>query len=359
MAKVLAFYLPQYHPIPENDRWYGKGFTEWTNVAKGRPLFRGHYQPHIPADLGFYDLRLRETVVEQTNMAKKYGVDGFCYWHYWFGNGKQLLEKPFQALVSDKSIDFSFALAWANESWQKKLWDKNKKNEIIAEQLYPGDNDYIDHFYSLIEAFKDSRYIRIEGKLLFIIYRPLDIPKVEKMIDLWQGLAKNENLEGFYFVAKDFDCRNIETLLNKGFDGIYNDTLLNIHHHLSIITKVRLMVERKLLGIPTTFKYKEAIKYMITKDDYKNNVIPLIGPNWDHSPRSGRNSLILTDCEPLYFRQVLEQAFDSIKSKPNEKQIILIRAWNEWGEGNHLEPDLKYGKGYLEAIKETRKKFKL
>lgn len=170
MAKFIAFYLPQFHPIPDNDKWYGKGFTEWTNVAKGRPLFKGHYQPHIPADLGFYDLRLRDTVVAQTELAKEYGVDGFCYWHYWFGNGKQLLEKPFQALIADKSIDFPFSLAWANETWEKKLWDKNKKNEIIAEQVYPGDQDYINHFYSLLKAFSDKRYIRVDGKLLFIIY---------------------------------------------------------------------------------------------------------------------------------------------------------------------------------------------
>ena len=157
MSKFIAFYLPQFHPIPENDYWYGKGFTEWTNVAKGKPLFKGHYQPHIPADLGFYDLRLRDTIVAQTELAKKYGIDGFCYWHYWFGNGKRLLERPFQAIVEDKSIDFPFSLAWANETWEKKLWDKEKKNEIIAKQEYPGIQDYIDHFYALIDAFKDKR----------------------------------------------------------------------------------------------------------------------------------------------------------------------------------------------------------
>lgn len=354
MAKFIAFYLPQFHPVPENDKWYGKGFTEWTNVAKGKPLFRGHYQPHIPADLGFYDLRLRDTVVNQTEMAKKYDIDGFCYWHYWFGNGKQLLEKPFQALVADKTIDFPFSLAWANETWEKKLWDKNKKNEIIAEQVYPGEEDIINHFYSLLEAFSDRRYIRVDGKLFFIIYRPLDCPDVANMMTIWRALAKKEGLGDFYFVAKDFDCRNKDKLLSSGFDAIYNDCVLNIHHKLSLVNKVRLKLQRDILGMPTTFKYKDAIEYMITDDDKQDNIFPLIAPNWDHSPRSGRKSLILTDCKPIYFEQVVRNAVESIQNKPDEQKIVMIRAWNEWGEGNHLEPDLKYGLGYLEAIKRVR-----
>lgn len=356
MAKFIAFYLPQFHPVPDNDKWYGKGFTEWTNVAKGKPLFRGHYQPHIPADLGFYDLRLRDTIVAQTELAKEYGIDGFCYWHYWFGNGKRLLEKPFQALVADKTIDFPFSLAWANETWEKKLWDKNKKNEIIAEQLYPGKQDYIDHFYALLDAFSDKRYIRVDGKLFFIVYRPLDCPDIKVFIKTWRELAEKEGLGDFYFVAKDFDCRDKEKLFSFGFDAIYNDTVLNIHHKLSIVNKIRLKIQRDVFGMPTTFKYKDAIKYMVTKDDYEDNIFPLIAPNWDHSPRSGRKSLILTDCKPDIFGQVVNEAIKAIKHKPSEQQIVMVRAWNEWGEGNHLEPDLKYGRGYLEQLKAVRQK---
>lgn len=358
MSKFIAFYLPQFHPIPENDYWYGKGFTEWTNVAKGKPLFKGHYQPHIPADLGFYDLRLRDTIVAQTELAKKYGIDGFCYWHYWFGNGKRLLERPFQAIVEDKSIDFSFSLAWANETWEKKLWDKEKKNEIIVKQEYPGVQDYIEHFYALIDAFRDERYVRVDGKLFFIVYRPLDCPDMKEFLKIWRNLAKKEGLGDFYFVAKDFDCRNKEKLFSLGFDGIYNDTVLNIHHQLSLFNKIRLKFQRSVLGMPTTFKYKDAIQYMITEDDYEDNIIPLIAPNWDHSPRSGRKSLILTNCKPEIFGKVVEKAIDAIRDKPKEQQIVMIRAWNEWGEGNHLEPDLKYGKGYLEALKREREKEK-
>ena len=357
MAKVIALYLPQYHPIPENDKWYGKGFTEWTNVAKGRPLFPGHYQPHIPADLGFYDLRMKETIVSQTNLAKKYGVDGFCYWHYWFGNGRRLLEKPFEDLLADKTIDFPFSLAWANETWEKKLWDKNKKNEIIVKQEYPGEKDYVNHFYTMIDAFRDRRYIRIGGNLMFYVYKPMNCPDMKLFIDIWRDLARKEGLGGFYFIANDCDCRNMKELLSMGFDAICNDNVLNIHHELNSITKGRLWLQRRLFQMPTVFPYKKAIEYMITSDDYQDNIIPMTAPNWDHSPRSGRNSIILDDCKPVYFEQLMSKAFNAIKDKPEDKQLIVIRAWNEWGEGNHLEPDLKYGLGYLKAIASVRKKY--
>ena len=354
MAKFIALYLPQFHPIPENDLWYGKGFTEWTNVAKGRPLFRGHYQPHIPADLGFYDLRMKETLVEQISLAKEYGVDGFCYWHYWFGNGRRLLEKPFQMLLADQSLDFPVALAWANETWEKKLWDNKKKNEIIAQQEYPGEEDYKNHFYTMLDAFRDKRYIRISGRPLFYVYKPMNCPDMKLFIDIWRTLAEKEGLGGFYFIANDCDCRNKEALFDMGFDAICNDNVLNIHHMQSLFTKGRLWFQRNALHMPTVFPYKKAIDYMITRADYQDNIIPMVAPNWDHSPRSGRKSMILTDAKPELFEEVLGRACDAIKDKPEEQQIIVIRAWNEWGEGNHLEPDLKYGRGYLEAIRTIR-----
>lgn len=359
MARFIALYLPQFHPIPENDKWYGKGFTEWTNVAKGKPLFPGHYQPHIPADLGFYDLRMKETIIAQINLAKEYGVDGFCYWHYWFGHGRRLLEKPFQDLIADKSIDFPFSLAWANETWEKKLWDKSKENEIIAKQEYPGEQDYIDHFYAMLEAFRDKRYIRISDKLMFYVYRPMNCPDMQLFINIWRWLADKENLGGFYFIANDYDCRHKDELFERGFDAICNDNVLNIHHELSTLTKGRLWFQRQVLNMPTVFKYKKAIEYMITQEDYENNIVPVIAPNWDHSPRSGRKSLILTESKPEYFKILLSKACDAIKDKPQEDQLVIIRAWNEWGEGNHLEPDLKYGRGYLKAIKEVREKMGL
>ena len=188
-ARVIAFYLPQFHPIPENDKYWGKGFTEWTNVAKARPLFKGHYQPHIPADLGFYDLRLPEIREQQAELASEAGIEGFCYWHYWFGNGKQLLERPFNEVVASGKPNFPFCLAWANHDWTTATWKKGMKGGMIAEQLYLGKEDHIQHFNTLLPAFKDERYIRVDGKLLFLIYDPYRFEHVEEFIETWHKLA--------------------------------------------------------------------------------------------------------------------------------------------------------------------------
>lgn len=354
--KYLAFYLPQFHPIPENDLWYGKGFTEWTNVGRAKPLFKGHYQPHVPADLGYYDLRLESIISEQIKLAKEFGIDGFCYWHYWFGNGKQLLEKPFKKLLKNKSLEFSFSLAWANASWEKKSWDHTKQNELIVKQEYLGKKDIYDHFYALLPAFQDSRYTRVDGKLLFLVHYPLDCPYMSEMIDIWNELAQKEGLKGFFFVGKDFSCRNKEKILNLGFESIYDLNTINIHHNLSKFNKIRLYIERKIFKIPTRFKYKDAIKYMVIEEDYEEDVFPVVAPNWDHSPRSGRNSIILTDAKPKYFYEVLCRANDCISKRNEEKKIVFICAWNEWGEGNHLEPDLEYGLDYLKCVKRAKQR---
>ncbi len=354
MARFIAFYLPQYQPIKENNEWWGPGFTEWTNVARAKKLFPGHYQPHIPADLGFYDLRMPEIREAQAEMARKAGIEGFCYWHYWFGNGKQLLERTFNEVVASGKPDFPFCLAWANESWYKKQWNSKDsfKNKLLIEQLYPGEEDYINHFNSLLTAFKDKRYIRVNEKLFFIIYNPNASKEIPKIIKLWRKLAKQNGLNDFYFVAKDFDCRNKEFYLNIGFDAVYNDNTLNIHHHLPLLAKIFLMAGRKI-GIPSVFKYKKAIKYMITDDCGDRQVIPVVAPNWDHTPRSQGNGIVLHNSRPEYFYQVVRQAIDIVKDKPQQEQIIMIKSWNEWGEGNHMEPDLKFGKGYLNALKDA------
>lgn len=354
MIKFYALYLPQYHPIPENDEWYGKGHTEWRSVTSARPLFPGHYQPHIPADLGFYDLRLKETIIEQVNLAKEYGVDGFCYWHYWFVNGKELLEKPFNDIVDDKSIDFSFAAAWGNASWYKKQWGAKGQDRVLIEQQYLGEQDYTDHFYSLLKAFKDQRYIRIDGKLLFIVYQPLDHTEISNMISVWRKLAIKENLGEFYFVGHDLIGKNRNEILAAGFDGVYNDNMLNVHHRLPTPAKAILQLARKYLHIPTVFQYKNAIEHMILSDDYQEDVFPVVVPNWDHSPRTGTKNIMFKNCKPKYFEKLLRYAAKAVKKKPINKQIVIIKSWNEWGEGNHLEPDMKYGLGYLEAIKKIK-----
>ena len=353
--RFIAFYLPQFHPIPENDNWWGPGFTEWVNVAQARPLFRGHEQPHIPADLGFYDLRLSETREKQAELAKEAGIEAFCYWHYWFGNGKRLLERPFNEVLASGRPDFPFCLAWANHSWSKKQWEPKypEKDVLLMEQLYPGVDDYKAHFYAMLPAFKDKRYLKVNNKLFFIIYDPINFSDISTFIDTWRQLAKENGLNDFYFVATDSDCRRKEEILSKGVDAIYNSDVFNIHHHLNTLHKVVLYIGRKYFKKPTVFRYKDAIKYMVTEDCKKRDVIPTIAPNWDHSPRSAYKSIILTDPDPKYFQQVAEIAIDAVKNKPAEEQVIIIKSWNEWGEGNYMEPDLKYGHGYISALRKA------
>ena len=351
MAELIAFYLPQFHPIPENDKWYGKGFTEWTNVAKAKPLFHGHYQPHVPADLGFYDLRLTETRRQQARLAQKYGISAFCYWNYWFGNGKELLERPIWEVYNDKEITLPFCMGWANHSWEKKMWDNKGNNQILMEQLYLGVKDYEAYFYKYLPIFKDNRYYRVDGKLFFIIYSPLATTEIKSFIKTWRMLALKENIGDFYFVGKDMSFRNRDRILELGFDAVFEDNTLDIHHNLSFLRKVSLFIQRRVIKKPTVFRYKDAMRYMVSNEVGRIDTIPVIAPNWDHSPRSGNNAMILTDCKPYYFEQLLRRTLSIIKDKPLSNQQIIVKSWNEWGEGNHLEPDLKYGRGYLEAIK--------
>lgn len=353
MPRFIAFYLPQFHPIPENDRWWGKGFTEWTNVVRAKKLFPGHRQPHIPADLGFYDLRMPQIREQQAELARNAGIEGFCYWHYWFGNGKELLDKPFKEVVASGKPDFPFCLAWANHSWERKRWDKNGTSEVLIEQTYPGESDYEAHFNSLLSAFRDPRYIRVNGKMFFAIFMPDASPAIRDFIAAWRRLAKENGLEGFYFVAKDADSRNKERLLSMGFDAIYNEDTFNIHHHLNPASKAWLWVCRNWLGIPSVFQYRKAVKYMVTEDCRKRGVIPVIAPNWDHSPRSGGRAIILHNSRPEYFKKAVERALDVVKDKPQEEQFIIIKSWNEWGEGNYMEPDLRFGRGNLDALREA------
>ena len=213
LARVIAFYLPQFHPIPENDKWWGVGFTEWTNVSKAKPLFKGHYQPKIPSDLGFYDLRVSETQVAQAKMAADNGIEGFCYWHYWFA-GKRLLERPFNQVLKSGDPDFPFCLAWANYSWTG-IWH-GCPDRILIEQSYPGLKDYESHFKALVQAFHDPRYMKIEGKPIFIVYYPPGLPQPNRFTDYWNELALKNGLPGIYFLGitdKKWDYRA------QGFDG--------------------------------------------------------------------------------------------------------------------------------------------
>lgn len=349
IARVIAFYLPQYHPVPENDKWWGKGFTEWTNVGKARPLFRGHYQPRVPADLGYYDLRIPEVREAQAEMAYEAGIEGFCYWHYWFGNGRRLLERPFNEVLTSGKPDFPFCLAWANESW-KGTSHGLKNSDVLIEQLYPGIDDYTNHFHSVLPAFKDKRYITVDGKPLFLIYKPLNSPEIVVFIETWRNLAIKNGLSGIYFVG--YHTKNsIKTVMETGVDAVNTTRLQNYLRSTTFLNKMAYKFKR-ITHMPQVFPYESMSKYFINKnEDALETVFPSIIPNWDHSPRSGRKGLILTDSTPDLFEKHVKKAIEVVSHKQPEHRILFLKSWNEWAEGNYIEPDLKWGKAYLEVLK--------
>ena len=348
--RVIAYYLPQFHPIKENDEWWGKGFTEWTNVGKAKKLFKDHYQPRVPADLGYYDLRMAEAREAQASLAKLSGIEGFCYWHYWFA-GRRLLEKPFNEVLKSKQPSLPFSLAWANETWSG-IWNNNPKR-ILLEQTYPGIDDYKNHFLDTLPAFQDNRYIKINGKLLFVIYKPFNLPNPKLLFDTWNNLAIQNGLDGFYFVGVS-SKPDIETnlILEMGFDAVNSYRINEAQSSLSEIQKKYYAISRKLfsgnIGL-TKYDYSEIMKNWIKPDDFKENIIPSLVPNWDNSPRSGKNAIILHNSTPELFENHLEEVINTVSKKENK--LIFLKSWNEWAEGNYVEPDLKFGLGYINKLK--------
>lgn len=349
--RPIAFYLPQFHPIPENDEWWGKGFTEWTNVGKAKPLFKGHYQPRVPADLGYYDLRLPEVREAQACMAKEAGIEGFCYWHYWFGNGKMLLERPFNEVLISEKPDFPFCLAWANETWSG-IWH-GLSNKILIEQTYPGESDFIEHYRYVRRAFLDKRYICVDNKPLFILYHPFEIPDLPHFIQLWNSLAKEDGLEGIHFVAlSDSVSPEKEKLFSMGIDAIICNRLwfASENARLSFSRIKRFLRKWKYKGMKV-YDYGDVIPHLLREEESYEQFYPVALPNWDHSPRAGKNSVILVNSTPELFEKHVSDILSKIENKNPEHQIVFVKSWNEWAEGNYLEPDLRFGMQYLEALK--------
>lgn len=340
--KLIAFYLPQFHPIPENDEWWGKGFTEWTNVAKAKPMYRGHYQPHIPADLGFYDLRVPETRFAQANMAKEYGIHGFCYWHYYFGNGRRLLERPFGEVLNSKEPDFPFCLAWANQTWTG-IWH-GAPNRVLMEQLYLGVEDYKRHFYEILPAFIDNRYIRIDEKPVFLIYAPMDLPDPRQFTDLWRDLAIRAGIKGVYFIA----------MANPGWDPHLYGFDAATFHPLLLPKKnvIRSLISfMKSNKCPTLIEYSDFIELFSYNSDLNNCYYPCVMPGWDNTPRCGNNGVVLEGSTDILYEIHLRNAIRAIRHRDIDRRIVFIKSWNEWAEGNYLEPDQKHGHSYLIATK--------
>lgn len=375
-ARIIANYLPQFHPIPENDKFWGPGFTEWNNVVKARPFFKGHYQPKIPADLGFYDLRLPVIREQQAKLAREAGVEGFCYWHYWFGNGKELLQRPFNEVLASGKPDFPFCLCWANHDWSTRSWKNGKgKNITIQKQLYLGEDDYTLHFYNELPAFKDHRYITIDGKPLFVIYDPYHFPDVSNFIKVWRKLADKEGLKGIYFVGMCNNTTTIkrdkegkitrvipnltsskevyENILSLGFDGINSwgksrgEMIANGKYKRIL----RMYLNQKFPFLPVLrYDYPNVAKHFFAPEDNWENVFPTIMPQWDRTARVGKHEGVYDHATPKEFQKHIEDAIKVIEHKQDEHKILFLRSWNEWGEGNYVEPDERYGHGWLESI---------
>lgn len=345
---ILSFYLPQFHPTAENNEWWSEGFTEWTNVGKAKKYYPSHYQPKVPADLGYYDLRLPEVREKQAILAKEAGIDGFCYWHYWY-NGKRLLDLPIREVLESKKPDFPFCFCWANHSWYAKRWDNRQKDRLLIEQTYPGVEDYVNHFNEILPAFKDERYIKVANKPIFGIYSPKSVPEVEEFIKLWNKLAKENGFDGIHFVCISFSYDDAKMWLKKGFDAVIFDPMF-------FKTKSRYFFEllHLLFRVPTLFNYNDYTRVIIDKIPIDDRIYPCVIPNFDHTPRSGEHGNLFYNSSPRKWEYLLKALFEKIKIKKKENNIVFVKSWNEWGEGNYLEPDLKYGRSYLDATRAAK-----
>lgn len=361
-ARVIAMYLPQFHPIPENDEWWGKGFTEWTNVALAKSQYRGHVQPRVPADLGFYDLRMPEIREQQAKLAKDAGIEGFMYWHYWFGNGRKLLERPFDEVLKSGKPDYPFCLGWANHSWSRKTWTAKNvagKPSMLMEQLYPGVEDYIAHFYDVLPAFKDNRYIKVDNKPFFLIFDCINFVDIRLFIDTWQELAKENGLEGIHFVgnANGYVAESkIDEIIKCGVDAVVFTNAIAAQKSVSN-GKIGLLwkkIRRKYIGTgPEIYDYKKIIDNIHSEYEKMDNIYPCVFPDLDRTPRSGKGAVIYKNSTPNLFKEYVTQTKKIVEERPGEHKIIMINAWNEWGEGKYLEPDQQHGTGYLDALREV------
>ncbi len=362
--ETIAFYLPQYYPTKENDEWYGKGFTEWTNVRKSHPLFKGHYQPQEPADLGYYDLRNPETRRLQAELAHKAGISAFCYYHYWFGHGRQMLELPLNEVVRLGEPDMPFCLCWANHTWYKKTWDANRSvldMSVLLSIDYGGQDEWDEHFHSLLHIFRDPRYYRIDGRLVFVFYKIENIPQVEKMMARWQQLAVQNGLPQFFFMSYVDDASRIG----------------NPRHRLCDETVLCCKSEVESLGRSRTMRYSsralrmlmsQIIRHPLAKFDYakirhkllsplyaEQRIAPTLLPNFDNTPRRSTGATILHNATPEQFYLHCKETFDYLNHK--KRPIVFVKSWNEWGEGNYLEPDVKFGDGYIRALRRAIDEF--
>jgi len=354
-TRLIAFHLPQFHPIPENDQWWGKGFTEWTNVSRATPRFPGHYQPHLPADLGFYDLRLPEARAHQAALAQQYGVGGFCYYHYWF-NGRRLLERPVNEILASGQPDHPFCLCWANENWNRR-WD-GQESELLIGQNYSLEDDR-EHFQWLAQAFRDPRYIRVEGRPLFLIYRAAALPDARATLQLWRAEARRLGLGEMFFARIESGRDEFGGLAEHGFDAAVelapDWAALGRPLRRSWPDRIlrKLGLTPRAFGTNAVFDYADVVQAMRAKPapDYLrfNTVVPM----WDNSARRKTAATILINNSPERYHAWLAETIRRARPLQDGTRLVFINAWNEWAEGNHLEPCQKWGHAYLEATRDA------
>lgn len=357
VPRVIAFHLPQFHRIPENDAWWGEGFTEWTNVRKARPLYASHRQPSVPLAGNYYDLTNPATRDWQAKLARQYGVHGFCYYHYWF-NGKRLLERPCDEILASGQPDFPFCFSWANESWTR-AWDGAQRN-VLMQQDYGDELAWKRHFQHLLHYFRDPRYLTHRGKPMFLIYRPGDFPERNQMMMCWERWAQEAGLPGVCFI-KTLTCFDAVAEGSPYSAAVSFEPWLTVRRHTSFSHRAACLLARgilrtgRFLGVERKFVYsydrvwRDLLARRHGPDDFPGAFV-----GWDNTPRRGWESMIVDGGTPekfgVYFRQLLQGAVR------DGAPYVFVNAWNEWAEGAYLEPDERYGYAYLENLKEAIEK---
>lgn len=370
-AKLIAIYFPQLHEIPENNEWWGNGFTDWVNVKSAKQQYKGHYQPRIPLDNNYYDQSQLETLHWQINLAKKYAIYGFSHYHYWF-DGKQLLEKPTNLMLENKDLDMPFCLSWANETWSKR-WD-GQNHQILVKQTHPPSKErWKLHFDYLIKAWTDDRAIKVDNKPVFIIYRPFRIPKINQMLNYWRELAIQRGLPGLYFIAqKQYEFPNLKCL--KEFDAVFQfQPFESINYSLSqksryfklmrtlpefmqdILRTSKSIFQKSLSKDQLSFHDYEDIWSDIIKHRNVDNMTTYPGAfvDWDNTARYTERATIYKGASPERFGHWLGELTKTLPARDIPEPFIFLNAWNEWAEGAYLEPDQKFEYRYLETVKKA------
>ena len=370
-VKIIAMYFTQLHAIQENDEWWGRGFTDWVNVRQAVPLYEGHYQPRVPLNSNYYDQSQVGTLRAQVDLAKKYGIYGFCHYHYWF-DGKQLLETPTNLILQNANIDFPFCLSWANETWSRR-WDGRDHDILIKQTHPPTEESWSKHFNYLINAWSDERAIRIDGKPVFVIYRPQKIEKIDAMLDFWNRKAIASGLKGIYYIfQKQYELTDNQCL--DSFDASFQfqpfEAMHSPGYSASAIRKqkMRFFID----GLPKLLQnfiwsswafFKQ--KYTVHQYDYvwrqiitnathlPDNVFPGAFVDWDNTARYGNRATVIQGATPQKFKYWLQKLVDAMANRSGDNNFIFLNAWNEWAESAYIEPDEKYGHAYLEAIKDV------